>query len=48
MGKWFEDKLERKNLRRYTKKRMRGESKIVGISRKFSVTAWMIILNIVM
>ena len=48
MGKWFEDKLERKNLRKYTKKRMRGESKIVGISRKFSVTAWMIILNIVM
>ena len=48
MGKWFEDKLERKNLRKYTKKRMQGESKIVGISRKFSVTAWMIILNIVM
>ena len=48
MDKWFKDKLERKNLRKYIKKKMRKESKIVSISRKFSITAWMIILNIIM
>jgi len=47
MGKWFQNKLEKRNLRRYTKKRMQENSKVNRVSRKFSVTGWLIILNII-
>ncbi len=49
--KWFENKLEKRNLRKYTTKRLRGgyelNTKFNKISRKFSITNWLIITNII-
>jgi len=48
MEKWFEDKLEKKNLRKYTKRRLsKNRARLSRISRKFSVTNWLIIVNVI-
>lgn len=49
MDKWFEDKFEKRNLRKYTRKRLGGKSRgsFGGFSRKFSVTTWIILVNVV-
>jgi len=47
MGKWFDEKFEKRNLRKYTNRRLkRNRSAIGSISRKFSITNWLIIVNI--
>jgi len=45
MGKWFEDKFEKKHLRKYTNKRLKPNF-FTGISRKLSITNWLILFNI--
>jgi len=47
MAKWFNDKLEKRNLRRYTNKRLNENNSFNKISRKFSVTNWLIIINVI-
>ena len=49
MDKWFEDKLDTKSVRNYTKHRIDPSpaDKIANVSRKFSVTNWLIIMNVV-
>lgn len=44
MAKWFEDKFERDNLRKYTKKRL-DPGFFDNFSRRFSMTNWIIIFN---
>lgn len=46
MVKWFEDKFERERLREYTKKRLKKNS-AEKFFRKFSITNWIIILNLI-
>ena len=46
MNKWFEEKFERDNLRKYTKKRLQSGF-FDSFSRNFSITAWIIIINVV-
>lgn len=46
MNKWFEDKFERNNLRRYTKRRIEGGSSL-DFFRKFTVTNWIIFVNLI-
>lgn len=43
--KWFNDKFEKKNLRKYTSKRLNENKPLNKLTRKFSVTNWLIILN---
>jgi len=45
MEKWFDPKFE-KNYRRYTKRRLSGFS-LNNFFRKFSVTTWIILVNII-
>lgn len=56
MEKWFDKKLEKRNLREYTMRRLKdynGNSNknkinaINSISRKLSITNWLIIINII-
>ena len=49
MDKWFEDKLDTKKIRGYTRHRIDSSpaDKISKISRKFSITNWLIIMNVV-
>jgi len=49
MDKWFENKFEKRNLRKYTRQRLKGgkAKSFNKISRKFSVTTWIIIVNVV-
>ncbi len=49
MDKWFENKFEKRNLRKYTRQRLKGgkTDSFGRFSRKFSVTAWIIIVNVV-
>ncbi len=46
MDKWFEPKFE-KNYRKYTKKRLGSSLGIEKIYRKFSITTWFILINII-
>ena len=45
--KWFEDKLEKRNLRKYTSRRLNENKSFNKIARKFSVTNWLIIINVI-
>lgn len=45
--KWFEDKFERKNLRSYTNMRLNENKWSNKLARKFSITNWLIITNII-
>jgi len=45
MGSWFEDKFEREKIRKYTRRRMNNQFN--GFFRKFSVTNWIIIVNVI-
>jgi len=49
MDKWFEDKLDTRKVRGYTKHRIDPgpADKIARVSRKFSITNWLIIMNVV-
>ena len=46
MDKWFNPKFE-KNYRKYTKKRLNKVFDFEGFFRKFSVTTWFIIINVI-
>lgn len=51
MDKWFNENLERGNLRKHTLKHLKGRGDGFGnyidnFSRKFSVTVWLIIVNV--
>ena len=46
MDKWFEPKFE-KNYRKYSLKQLNGGFSLDKFLRKFSVTGWLIIINIV-
>ena len=45
MTKWFEDKFEEKRLKKYTHQRLKSNY-FAKVFRKFSVTNWLIIINI--
>lgn len=45
--KWFEDKLEKINLRSYTNMRLNENKWSSKLSRKFSITNWLIIINLI-
>lgn len=45
MDKWFENKFEKRNLRKYTKRRLGGKS-FDNIFRRYSVTTILIAINI--
>ena len=45
--KWFNDKFEKRNLRRYTTNRLNENNSFNKISRKFSITNWLIIINVI-
>jgi membrane associated rhomboid family serine protease len=49
MDKWFEDKLDTRKIRVYTRHRIDPSpaDKIAAVSRKFSITNWLIIINII-
>jgi len=47
MEKWFENKFEKRNLRKYTSRRLNENNFFNKILRKFSITNWLIIINIV-
>jgi len=44
MSRWFDDKFEREDIRKYTRKRL--SPGYMGIFRKLSVTNWLIIVNV--
>jgi membrane associated rhomboid family serine protease len=44
--KWFEDKFEEKRLREHTQRRLKP-GYFNGVSRKLSITNWLILINIV-
>jgi len=44
--KWFDDKFEKRNLRKYTSKRLNENKTFNKLFRKFSITNWLIIINI--
>lgn len=46
MDKWFEPKFE-KNYRKYTKKRLNNGFDFDKLFRRFSITTWIIIINVV-
>lgn len=48
MDKWFDDKLDTRKLRTYTKSRIDPDpfQKISRVSRQYSVTTWLIIINV--
>jgi membrane associated rhomboid family serine protease len=46
MAKWFDDKLDDKNVRKYTRRAM-GQNKLEKVYRKLSITWWLIIINVV-
>jgi rhomboid protease GluP len=47
MAQWFDEKFEREDFRKYTKKRLRERpNNFYKILRKLSVTNWLIIINI--
>ena len=46
MDKWFEDKLNKRNLRKYTLQRLKGNF-FKEFLRKFNVTTWFIIINVI-
>jgi len=45
--KWFEGKFEKRNLRKYTSKRLNENNSFNKLIRKFSVTNWLIIINVI-
>lgn len=45
MVRWFDNKFERENIRKYTRKRL--SLGYIGFLRKLSVTNWLIIMNVV-
>ena len=45
--KWFEDKFEKRNLRKYTSRRLNENNSFSKLSRKFSITNWLIIVNVI-
>ena len=45
--KWFDDRFEKRNLRKYTNRRLNENNSLNKIYRKFSVTNWIIIINVV-
>ncbi len=45
MDKWFENKFEKRNLRKYTRGRLKKNS-FGRFARKFSVTTWIILINV--
>ena len=45
--KWFNNKFEKNNLRKYTSKRLNENNKFNKLSRKFSITHWLIIANVI-
>ena len=46
MDQWFEDKFNKRNLRKYTRRRLKRNS-FDNFTRKFSITTWIIIVNVV-
>ncbi len=44
--KWFEDKFEKNNLRKYTSRRLNENKPLNKLARKFSITTWLIIINV--
>lgn len=44
--KWFDDKFEKNNLRKYTSRRLNENKSFNKLFRKFSITNWLIIINI--
>lgn len=46
MEPWFEEKLNNKDVRRYTLKRLK-RTPFKDLSRRFSITTWLIIINVV-
>jgi rhomboid protease GluP len=45
MSRWFQDKFERENIRKYTRKRLNPG--YMGFLRKLSITNWLIIANVI-
>ena len=45
MKPWFENKLSRKDVRKYTKNQIK-KNKLKNITRKYSATTWIIIINV--
>lgn len=45
--KWFNDKLEKRNLRKYTSRRLNENNTFNKLYRKFSLTNWLIIINVI-
>lgn len=46
MARWFNEKLEKDNLRRYTRKRL-GRGNFGGFFRVLSLTNWIILVNLI-
>jgi membrane associated rhomboid family serine protease len=44
--KWFNDKFEKRNLRKYTSKRLNENRPFNKLARKFTITNWLIIANV--
>ena len=47
MNKWFENKNDGDNLRGYTKRRLNPGFSLQSFLRKFSVTTWIIIIDVI-
>jgi len=48
MDKWFEDKFQNRRLRDYTQRHLDNQdNKKLSFSRKFSITIWIIIINVI-
>jgi membrane associated rhomboid family serine protease len=47
MEKWFNDKFEKRKIRRYTRRRIRKPNPMGKMFRKLSVTNWLIIANFI-
>lgn len=49
MAAWFEKKLERSNLRKHTMKRIGNDNFLTNnkLFRKFNITTWLIIVNVI-
>ena len=47
VDQWFEDKFEKRNLRKYTSKRLNENNTFNKLARKFSITNWLIIANVI-
>jgi uncharacterized protein len=46
MDPWFEDRLDKENIRRYTRKRLKNNS-FSETWRKFGITTWILIINVI-